>query len=71
MAHDCLKCGGRMTEGFVADNTYGGVSVTNWYAGQPRRSMWTGLKLRGLEHHAIVTWRCGRCGFLEGYAPAG
>ncbi len=67
-AHDCPKCQGRMAEGFVTDNTYGGVSVTRWYAGLPRKSMWTGLKLRGVEQHDIVTWRCARCGYLENYA---
>ena len=67
--HDCPKCGGRMAEGFVADQTYGATTVSSWYAGPPRKSFWTGLKLKGVENHAIVTWRCDRCGFIESYAP--
>lgn len=58
-----------MTEGFVADNTHGGASVSRWYAGKPQRSMWTGLKLRKIEQHEIMTSRCSRCGYLESYAP--
>lgn len=66
---DCVKCGGRMADGFVADQTYGSASVSRWYAGQPQRSIWTGLKLKKIEQHDIATWRCARCGFLESYAP--
>lgn len=69
MARDCPKCQGRMAEGFVTDNSYGTVTVSNWFAGAPVKSMWTGLKLRKVEHYPIATWRCGRCGFLESYAP--
>ena len=57
-----------MVEGFVADNTYGGASVSRWYAGPPIKSFWTGLKLRKSEQHDIASWRCPRCGLLEQYA---
>ena len=66
----CPKCQGRMAEGFVIDNGYGTRTVARWYEGAPVRSFWTGLKTRGRTHHDVVTWRCGRCGFLESYAPA-
>jgi hypothetical protein len=59
-----------MAEGFVIDHTHGTATVARWYEGVPVRSMWTGLKTRGRKHHDVVTWRCGRCGFLESYAPA-
>ena len=57
-----------MAEGFIADQGYGASSITRWYAGPPRKSIWTGLKLKGVESHDVGTWRCGRCGFLESYA---
>lgn len=65
----CPKCQGRMAEGFVVDQTYGSSALGRWYEGQPVKSIWTGLKTRGRAHHDLVTWRCGRCGYLESYAP--
>jgi hypothetical protein len=59
-----------MAEGFVADTTHGGAAVSSWVEGAPEKSLWTGLKLTGRPRSRIATWRCGRCGFLEHYAPA-
>jgi hypothetical protein len=58
-----------METGFVVDQTYGGIAQANWAEGEPRRSFWTGIRLKGVERHAIVTWRCTKCGYLESYAP--
>ena len=30
---------------------------------------WYGLKVRGKTRLAVETWRCGRCHYLESYAP--
>jgi len=62
-----------MEPGFVIDKgqPYGSVSAPEWAEGAPEPSFWTGLKLKGRERHAVVTFRCPRCGFLESYAPAG
>lgn len=60
-----------MAEGFLLDNTYGSRAVIRWYDGAPVKSVWTGVKTRGRAHHAVVTYRCAQCGFLESYAPAG
>ena len=69
MSHSkqCPKCQGTMAEGFVIDNTHGGRGVSGWAEGQPVKSFWTGVKLKG-KAIDIATWRCGRCGFLESYA---
>lgn len=67
----CPKCSGRMAEGFVIDNSYGTRTVAQWVEGRPEKSIWTGLKIKGRSRHAIATWRCGRCGYLESYAPGG
>jgi hypothetical protein len=69
-AKECPKCSGSMAEGFVVDTTYGGAGVSTWMEGAPQRSLWTGLKVTGRPRSEIVTWRCGRCGFLEQFAPA-
>jgi hypothetical protein len=58
-----------MAEGFVVDVSHGTMGVSNWVEGPPVKSLWTGVKLGG-RRSEIVTWRCGRCGFLEHYAPA-
>jgi hypothetical protein len=58
-----------MESGYMVDVTYGHgtSSVPNWVGGEPQRSIWTGLKLRGKEQLAVTTYRCGRCGYLESY----
>ena len=66
---DCPKCGGRMAEGFIIDRgDYGSSSVSTWQGGEPRKSVWTGLKLAKDEQAEVSTFRCGRCGYLESYA---
>jgi predicted nucleic-acid-binding Zn-ribbon protein len=67
-SNSCPKCGGSMTEGFIADTTYGGHGVSNWYEGPPQKSIWVGVKLSGKTARPIETHRCRRCGFLESYA---
>lgn len=64
----CPKCQSSMSEGFVVDNGHGTRTVAAWVEGQPEKSIWTGLKLRGRTPIEIATWRCGGCGYLESYA---
>lgn len=67
----CPKCAGRMTDGFIIDKgDYGSVGVSAWQEGAPRRSIWTGIKLSESDTFQVTTWRCGRCGLLESYAPS-
>ena len=40
-----------------------------WIEGAPEKSFWIGIKTRGRRKLKIETWRCGRCGYLESYAP--
>jgi len=56
-----------MEEGFIVDVGYGATSVPKWVEGEPVRSIWTGLKLRGKEQKPVTTYRCRRCGYLESY----
>jgi len=57
-----------MESGYILDEGYGTRTVAKWVAGEPERSIWTGLKLRGKTQHDVVTCRCKRCGYLESYA---
>jgi len=64
----CPKCGAGMEQGFVLDNTYGARIVSQWAAGAPLKSFWTGTKLPDEKLVPIGTYRCSSCGFLELYA---
>jgi Domain of unknown function (DUF6487) len=64
----CPKCHGEMEEGFIADQTYGGVRVSKWVEGVPKKSFWSGTKMWGKEQVQIRTYRCAGCGYLESYA---
>ena len=64
----CPRCAGTMEPGYVIDEGYGTRTVANWVAGEPEKSIWTGLKLRGKQKHPVITYRCRRCGCLESYA---
>jgi ribosomal protein S27AE len=68
-SHKCPKCKSAMSEGFVMDNAYGTMAVSTWVEGAPKKSIWVGVKLEGRKPIEIETWRCGKCGFLESYAP--
>ena len=65
---ECPKCRNMMEEGFIADNTYGGVATTMWVEGDPEESFWTGIKTKGKRQVEVHTFRCSNCGFLESYA---
>jgi hypothetical protein len=57
-----------MEEGYLIDTAYGGTVLPKWAEGEPKKSIWTGLKLRGKEQLEVTTYRCRRCGYLESYA---
>jgi DNA-directed RNA polymerase subunit RPC12/RpoP len=64
----CPRCGGAMEPGYIVDEGYGTRTVAKWIGGEPERSMWTGLKVRGKDKLDVTSYRCQRCGFLESYA---
>jgi hypothetical protein len=45
------KCSSAMIQGFTIHVTHGAAKLSKWVEGEPRRSLWTGLKLRGAESH--------------------
>jgi Domain of unknown function (DUF6487) len=64
----CPKCKGTMEQGFVLDYTHGARVVSQWAAGPPQKSFWTGTKMPDEAPIPIGTFRCSSCGFLESYA---
>jgi len=66
---DCTKCQGSMSEGVLVDTGYGAFSVSAWQGGAPIVSRWFGLKVKKKALIPTTAYRCGRCGFIELYAP--
>jgi ribosomal protein S27AE len=64
----CPKCSGQMEDGFTLDHTHGENRQAAWVEGSPQRSFWMGLKAPRAGQHAITTYRCSKCGYLESYA---
>lgn len=69
MSKSCPKCAGRMEQGFTPDAREHGSSVSVWVEGLAEKSFWGHIKTRGRRKLDIETWRCGRCAYLESYAP--
>ena len=68
ISSECPKCRGRMQEGFIKDDTHGGVHVSSWIEGPPEKSFWVGTKTSGKKIMPLVSFRCAKCGFVESYA---
>lgn len=64
----CTKCGGRMEKGSALTGSSQGGVLVRWIEGAPERSIWSGMKTKGLKVLPISSYRCTRCGFLENYA---
>jgi len=63
---ECPKCRGVMTQGaaYVVDSNGGRVPI-KWVDGQPKKSLWMGLSLRGMTPKDVAARRCGKCGHIE------
>lgn len=67
----CLRCGGTMETGFVADKAHYSVPGTQkWVEGPPEPSFWSGLRMKDREVIPVITFRCEKCGWLDSYAQA-
>jgi hypothetical protein len=60
-----------MSEGVIADKGHGQWVIASFLPGAAEVSRWWGLKVRKKDLVPISAWRCGRCGYLENYAPPG
>lgn len=66
---NCPKCEGLMEEGFILDRAhYNAGTVDTWVEGEPAKSIWSGIKVKGKQQFEVKTFRCAGCGFLESYA---
>ncbi|HEX8692403.1 MAG TPA: hypothetical protein VF746_08300 [Longimicrobium sp.] len=65
----CVKCGTPMDFGFLLDRGESNTRLTlEWVEGQPEKSFWAGLKLKGRRRIPVAAVRCQRCGYVELYA---
>jgi len=69
MSKTCPKCSGRMEQGFLLELKDGNQKVaTEWIEGAVEKA-WYGLRIKGKKRLPVETFRCGRCTYLESYAP--
>jgi hypothetical protein len=58
-----------MEIGFVLDMGDGGARLeAKWIQGEPERSFWSRVKVKGKRQIKIQAYRCPRCGLLAHYA---
>lgn len=69
MNKTCGKCGGTMAVGVIIGRSHGASYPERWQKGEASVSKWWGLREDRKAQLDVQTWRCGRCGFLESYAP--
>jgi|KBSSwiStaDraftv2_1062776.scaffolds.fasta_scaffold533002_2 hypothetical protein len=65
----CPQCRVPMERGFLLDRNHdhrGGAA--NWVEGEPEKSFWTGLDLKGRAMRTITSFRCPNCGLLLDFA---
>ncbi len=67
---ECLRCGGRMSEGFLLDEGVGSSRrITAWVGGEPQFN-WLGItKLGEKPQMRVEAHRCRKCGWLDLFAP--
>jgi len=71
MFHNCSKCDAAMEEGFLLEKgDLGALSAEAWVAGQPVKSLISGLSLKEKVVYTVTSFRCTACGYLESYAPS-
>ena len=55
--------------GFLVDKAHHATPTQQkWASGEPERSFWFGIRLRGRAVYDVTSYRCDRCGYLESYA---
>lgn len=64
MNNKCPKCSGEMEEGFIPDASHASFLKPKWTTNI--KNGWFIPKLE--NEHAVKTFRCTSCGYLESYA---
>ncbi len=70
LEQQCPLCRGAMEAGWLLDYTNAGPRRTEWVAGTPKPSVWTGISLRNTRRYTMESFRCTQCGFVASYATA-
>jgi rubredoxin len=65
---ECPDCKLQMETGFIHDEVYGGRKPASWISGEPEKSIWVGVKLKGKVRKVITSYRCPSCGYVKMYA---
>ncbi len=69
MSYQCSRCDSKMEKGFLLEKGDGAVlSSETWVAGEPQKSMLTGVSLKNKTIFDVITFRCIVCGYLDSYA---
>jgi hypothetical protein len=63
----CFRCQGPLEPGFVADFQHSSMSPSEWIAGTPQHSYWSGT-WTGDRRYLIQAFRCRLCGHLDFWA---
>ena len=64
----CLRCGGDMQQGYIADRTAAGYDPVKWFAGKLATGFLGGIEKPQGKPLLVSTYRCLQCGYLESYA---
>jgi hypothetical protein len=68
----CPHCGGtEFYEGFVEDMGQSSQGYARWIAGPLERGIFGGAFRFGKQRYPIAAYRCGSCGHLALFVPAG
>ena len=66
---ECPKCGRSMHPGYLLESKHADrQAATEWVAGPPEKSFWTGVTTKNRTVLPVTVYRCERCGYLESYA---
>ena len=67
---ECPACRVQMQEGFVPEiGRNDKPQPTLWTEGQPEKTFFGFLKVKGRRQFDTVTFRCPKCGWLIWFAP--
>ncbi|MGA2255883.1 MAG: hypothetical protein ABSG53_14650 [Thermoguttaceae bacterium] len=66
----CLRCGGEMQPGYIADRTVAGYDPAKWFEGDLVTGVFGGVEKARSKPLLVSTYRCIQCGYLKSYAES-
>jgi hypothetical protein len=61
----CLRCNGKMVQGFIPDDIGQIRLVGRWYEGAPKTSFLPAIKTSSTQGIPVAAFRCSSCGLTE------